>query len=56
MIKVRLTYTNDKEGIQEKEMMIKEIEKEFNVLSISKEYLGRGNSIYNNIYLDVKVK
>lgn len=51
MIKIRLTYSDDKE----KEIAIEKIKENFEVLNISKEYEGRGNSQYSNIYVDVNI-
>ena len=52
MIKIRLTYSNNKE----KEITLNKIKESFNVLNISKEYKGRGNSQYSNIYIDIENK
>ena len=52
MLKIRITYA-DKSELNK---AIKKLEKEFNVLSVSKEYRGRGRSKYSNVYLDVEVK
>lgn len=52
MLKIRITYADK----SELDKAIKKLEKEFNVLSISKEYKGRGNSKYSNVYLDVENK
>ena len=49
MIKIRLTYADDKE----KDIAIEKIRDNFEVLNISKEYKGRGNSQYSNVYIDV---
>lgn len=49
MIKIRLTYADDKE----KDIAIEKIKDNFEVLNISKEYKGRGNSQYSNVYIDV---
>lgn len=51
MLKIRITYSDK----SELDKTIKKLEKEFNVLSISKEYKGRGNSKYSNVYLDVEL-
>ena len=52
MLKIRITYADG----EEMQKAIDKINKDFKVLSISKEYKGRGNSIYSNIYLDVENK
>lgn len=48
MIKIRLTYADDKE----KNIAIKKIKENFEVLNISKEYPGQRNNKYSNIYID----
>ena len=53
MIKCRLTFTHDKDGVAELNNTIDTIKKDFNILNISKTYKGRGNSQYSNIYLDI---
>ncbi|MGM9533714.1 MAG: DUF3970 family protein [Intestinibacter sp.] len=50
MLKVRITYSSKKEL----DKALKKLQKEFRVLSISKEYKGRGKSQYSNIYLDIE--
>lgn len=52
MIKIRLTYADD----EEKDIAIKKIKENFEVLNISREYKGRGNSQYSNVYIDVNNK
>lgn len=49
MIKIRLTYADD----EEKDIAIEKIKENFEVLNISREYKGRGNSQYYNVYIDV---
>lgn len=49
MIKIRLTYSDN----EEKKIAIEKIKENFQVLNISREYKGRGDSQYSNIYLDV---
>lgn len=49
MIKIRLTYADD----EEKDIAIEKIKESFEVLNISREYKGRGNSQYSNVYIDV---
>lgn len=51
MIKIRLTYADN----EEKNIALEKIKDTFQVLNISREYRGRGNSQYSNIYLDVNV-
>lgn len=52
MIKIRLTYSNE----EEKDLAIEKIKENFEVINISKEYKGRGNSQYSNVYIDVNNK
>lgn len=52
MLKIRITYA-DQEEMQE---ALAVLEREFRVLQVSKEYPGRGNSQYSNIYVDVEHK
>lgn len=52
MIKIRLTYADD----QEKDIAIEKLKVNFNVLNISREYKGRGSSMYSNIYIDLENK
>ncbi len=52
MLKFRITYADKKEL----DKALEKLETEFNILSISKEYRGRGKSKYSNIYLDIKNK
>lgn len=53
MVKVRLTYVQDSKEEQEVLEVLKE---QFNVVNVSKEYRGRGNSQYANVYVDVELK
>ena len=53
MIKCRLTFTHDEEGIAELNNTIDIIKMDFNVLNISKVYKGRGDSKYSNVYIDI---
>lgn len=56
MIKCRLTFTHDEEGIAELNNTIDIIKMDFNVLKISKIYKGRGDSKYSNVYIDIMQK
>ena len=56
MIKCRLTFTHDEEGIAELNNTIDIIKMDFNVLNISKVYKGRGDSKYSNVYIDIMQK
>ena len=51
MIKIRLTYADD----EEKDIAIEKIKGRFEVLNISREYKGRGNSQYSNVYIDANI-
>lgn len=52
MLKIRITFTDQ----SELNNAIKKLQKEFNILLISKVYKGRGSSKYSNVYLDVENK
>lgn len=52
MIKIRLTYADNKE----KDIAIEKIKENFEVLNISREYKGRGNSQYSNVYIDIDIE
>lgn len=54
MLKIRITY--NKNNKEELEKAIEKLEKEFEILNKSRVYQGRGESKYNNIYLDVENK
>ena len=54
MLKIRITYNREDE--KELEKAIKKLEKNFDILNKSRIYKGRGESKYNNIYLDVETK
>ena len=54
MLKIRITYNREDE--KELEKAIKKLEKNFDILNKSRIYKGRGESKYNNIYLDVENK
>lgn len=54
MLKVRITY--NKEDEKELKKAIEKLEKEFEILNKSRVYRGRGESKYNNVYLDVENK
>ena len=51
MMKIRLTYADD----EEKDIAIEKIKGSFEVLNISREYKGRGNSQYSNVYIDANI-
>ncbi|MEE0976205.1 MAG: hypothetical protein UH543_00530 [Bacteroidales bacterium] len=52
MVKVRLTYVS---GSEEEQEVLDVLKEKFNVLKVSKEYPGRNDSKYSNIYVDVEV-
>ena len=54
MLKIRITY--NRERPEEIEKAIKELEKNFDIISQSQSYKGRGKSKYSSIYLDVEIK
>ena len=54
MLKVRITYNREDE--EEIKKAIEKLEKEFEILNKSRVYRGRGESKYNNVYLDVENK
>lgn len=54
MLKIRITYNRENE--KELDKAIEKLEKEFNILNKSRIYKGRGESKYNNVYLDVENK
>lgn len=54
MLKIRITY--NRERPEEIENAIKELEKNFDIISQSQSYKGRGKSKYSRIYLDVEIK
>lgn len=52
MVKIRITFVDNKEGRKELSDSIENIEKGFDIISKSKIYKGRGTSLYSNIYID----
>jgi hypothetical protein len=54
VLKIRITYNKDNK--KELDKAIEKLEKEFNILNKSRIYEGRGQTKYNNIYLDVENK
>lgn len=52
MVKVRLTYVADS---NEEKIVLETLKEAFNVINVSKEYKGRGNSKYNNVYIDLEI-
>lgn len=56
MLKIRITFVDNKKGRAELDSAVSTLEKEYNILNKSNVYPGRGNSQYSNIYLDVEEK
>lgn len=52
MLKVRVTYSNE----EEKDKLINELKSYFRLNQISKEYMGKGKSLYKSIYLNLSYK
>jgi hypothetical protein len=51
MIKIKATYSS----LEEKQKLIKELSKGFDVVKVSKDY-PRGNKSLNDIYVDINAK
>ena len=56
MIKIRLTFVDDEDGNFELDHAMRKLEHNFEIISVSKVYKGRGDSKYSNIYIDVENK
>ncbi|MVX63858.1 hypothetical protein GKZ28_09140 [Clostridium chromiireducens] len=56
MLKIRLTFVDDKEGITALGKFVSELENSFLIISKSSVYKGHGGSKYSNIYFDVDFK
>ena len=56
MLKMRITFVDTEKGRTELDAAIVKLEKEFNILSVSDVYNGRGKSQYSNVYVDVENK
>ena len=56
MIKIRVTYVDNKKGNKELDEALSILEDKFNIIKKSKIYKGRGILQYNNIYLDVELE
>lgn len=55
MLKIRVTFENN--SFEEVEEFIQKIEnQDYKILNKSKIYIGRNNSCYNNIYIDIKMR
>jgi hypothetical protein len=56
MLKLRITFVDDKNGNKELAEAKEIINKNFEIINISKIYKGRNNSKYSNVYIDVSGK
>ncbi|MFL0168276.1 hypothetical protein [Candidatus Clostridium helianthi] len=56
MLKVRVTFVDDKDGQEELKKIIKSVKNDHRILNQSSIYRGRNNSQYSNIYLDIEKK
>jgi hypothetical protein len=56
MLKLRITFVDDKNGNKELAEAKEIINKNFEIINISKVYKGRNNSKYSNVYIDVSGK
>lgn len=56
MLKVRITFVDNEKGREELDRAVKNLDKNFNILSQSDVYKGRGKSQYSNIYIDLEEK
>lgn len=56
MLKVRITFVDNEKGRAELASATDKLEKDFNVISVSNIYKGRGKSKYSNVYIDLEVK
>lgn len=59
MLKIRVTFVDDEEGqkeLEELKKVLADVENKYNILSESRVYKGRNNSMYSNIYLDIEGK
>lgn len=54
MLKLRITYNRNNKDELEKAIDL--IKKEYDIVNRSKEYKGRGESLYNNVYVDIELK
>ena len=56
MLKLRITFVDDKNGNKELAEAKEIINKNFEIINISKIYKGRNNCKYSNVYIDVSGK
>lgn len=52
MLKLRVTYSDS----ADKDKLINELDKQYRILNVSKEYPGKGKSLYKNTYIDLSDK
>lgn len=56
MLKVRVTFVDNEKGREELNAALSKLEKDFNIISQSNIYRGRGKSQYSNVYVDLENK
>ena len=54
MLKIRVTFVDKEEGRDELKNIEKNLNKDYEIISKSKIYPGRGESKYSNIYFDIE--
>lgn len=54
MLKMRITFVNDKKGAEEYSDALNIIKSNFKVLNISTPHKCRGENLYYNVYLDLE--
>lgn len=54
MLKVRVTFVDNEEGREELKNIEKNLNKDYEIISKSKIYKGRGETQYSNIYFDIE--
>lgn len=54
MLKVRVTFVDNPEGREELKNIEKNLNKDYEIISKSKVYKGRGETQYSNIYFDIE--
>ena len=57
MLKIRLEYVDNQNGLKELQKALKTLEKDFTILSKSKPYHNRNkNSSYKRLYVEIEEK
>ena len=56
MLKMRITFVNDKKGAEEYSDALNIIKSNFKVINISTPHKCRGENLYYNVYLDLDSK